>query len=137
MIRAFLAAAGGLLVSTAMAWGQSPSVADAAALIEKSRDKALAYTRELPDFVCTELVRRYRNSKPQSVRGIGRSGGTMMAPGEVNWTPSDKLTVKLSYFQQKEDHKLVLLNDKPTDLRYEALAGGTGAGEFGDAAEYF
>jgi hypothetical protein len=131
LTRAFLPALGGLLVWTPLTWGQRPSEADAAALIEKSRDRALAYARSLPDFVCTEVIRRYAETRPQTVRGLSRSGGPMQSPAANKWTPTDKLTVKLSYFQQKEDHSLVLVNDKPTSLKYEGLAGGTGAGEFG------
>ena len=113
----------------AAAWGQRPSDAEGNALIEKSREKALAYTRSLPDFVCTEVVRRYRDSKPFRVRG--RTGGTASMPAGMRWTPTDKLTVKLSYFQQREEHKLVLVNDQPTDRKYESLAGGIETGEFG------
>jgi hypothetical protein len=39
--------------------------------------------------------------------------------------------VKLSYFQQKEDHQLVLVDGKPTRLQYDSLdVGATGTGEF-------
>jgi hypothetical protein len=48
----------------------------------------------------------------------------MSTPAVMRWTPTDKLTVKLSYFQQREEHELVLLNGKPTDPKYESLAGG-------------
>jgi hypothetical protein len=85
--------------------------------------------RSLPDFMCTEVVRRYRDSRPQTVRG--RTWRTMGLPAEMTWTPTDKLTVKLSYFQQREEHKLVLVNDKPTDQNYENLTGGIEKGEFG------
>jgi hypothetical protein len=118
-------------VWTAPVWGQRPSEADAAALVEKSRDRALAYARSLPDFVCTEVVHRYSENKLQAVRGPSRSTATMQIPAARKWTPTDKLTVRLSFFQQAEDHKLVQLNDKPTDRKYETLAGGTTAGEFG------
>ena len=130
MTRAFAPALCGLLVWTALAWGQRPSDADAAAIIEKSRDRALAYARSLPDFVCTEVVHRYSEIKPQT-RGPSPSTATMQIPAARKWTPTDKLTVRLSFFQQAEDHKLTLLNDKPTDQKYETLAGGTTAGEFG------
>jgi hypothetical protein len=116
MIRAFCAAIGGLLVWSSMAWGQRPSDADAAAMIEKSRSKALDYARSLPNFVCMEAIRRYAPFHSQS--------------GYL-WRQSDTLTVRLSYFQQKEEHKLVAIDDKPSSLKYEELVGVTGAGEFG------
>lgn len=115
-----------------MAWGQAPSDSDAAELIGKAREKALAYSRSLPDFVCTEVVHRFVERSPQTVRALlGRSMGASSAPAAAKWTPADKLTVKLSYFQQQEEHKLVLVNDKPTDQKYEALPGGIETGEFG------
>jgi len=122
----------GLLALGAMAWGQALSDADAAALIEKAREKALAYTRSLPDFVCTEVVHRYVERDPQTIRGLLGAGMSMnTAPAAIRWTPADKLTIKLSYFQQQEDHKLVLVNDQPTEQKYEALPGGVESGEFG------
>lgn len=102
-----------LLLSTTFAWAQKPSDADSAALIERSRQKALEYTRSLPDFMCTEIIRR--------------STSTTDGRGSNN----DTLTVKLRYSQQKEEHTLALINGKPTDKKYEQLAGGTSTGEFG------
>jgi hypothetical protein len=131
MTRVFTPALCGLLVWTSLAWGQRPSEADAAAMIEKSRDRALAYARSLPDFVCTEVVRRFVENKAQNATGPNRTARMMQLAAQRRWTPSDKLTVRLSFFQQKEEHKLVLVNDKPTELKYEGLAGGTGVGEFG------
>ncbi len=131
LTRAFLPALGALLVWTSLAQAQRPSEADAAAIIEKSRDQAMAYARSLPDFVCTEVIRRYAAVRPQPTRGPGRSSGMMQSSVATKWTSTDKLTVKLSYFQQREDHTLVLVNDKPTGLKYDGLVGGTGSGEFG------
>jgi hypothetical protein len=112
MVRALRPAIGGLLLWTAVAWGQRPSDADTAALIERARQKALDYSRSLPDFVCTELVRRYS------------SGG-------AGWVSTDMLTVKLRYYQQVEEHKLQLINGKPTDRKFEDLGATTSTGEFG------
>jgi hypothetical protein len=97
-------------------WAQRPSDTDTAALIERSRQKALDYARSLPDFVCTEVIRRYAPFESQ----LG-----------LVWRHADTLTVRLSYFQQKEEHKLVAINDKPSDRKYAELAGVTGMGEFG------
>lgn len=114
MIRGLTAAVAGLLAWTSLAWPQRPSDADAEALIERSRQKALAYTQSLPDFICTEVVYRFIDRRQRG-----------------QWAPTDKLTVKLSYFQQREEHKLMLIDDKPTDQKFEGLAGATGIGEFG------
>jgi len=114
MIRGLRPAFAGLLAATSLAWPQRPSDADADALIVRSREKALAYARSLPDFVCTEVVRRYIDT-----RRTGR------------WIPSDTLTIKLTYFQQKEEHTLLEIDDKPTSRNFEGLEGAIGVGEFG------
>jgi hypothetical protein len=103
----------GLLTIGCIVWAQRPSDADAAALIERSRQKALEYTKSLPDFECTEVVRR---------SAILWGGGSM---------PIDKLTILVHYFQHKEDHKLILIDDKPTDRSFDSLQGAIGSGEFG------
>lgn len=124
MVRALNPALGSLLVWTSLACAQRPSEADATAMIEKTREKALAYARSLPDFMCTETIRRYREDKPSG-------GGRMLTAPAAKWVSIDKLTVKLSFFQQREDHKLIKIDDKPTDRQYGSLTGGIGAGEFG------
>jgi hypothetical protein len=117
MIRAFGTALGALLLWTSVAWAQRPSDADAAAMVERARAKALAYTKSLPDFVCAQTIRRYISSSD------GRRS--------FSWVLRDTLSIKLSYFQQAEDHKLELINGKSTKLKYEGLEGATSAGEFG------
>jgi len=112
MIRVF-----GLLLCAALAWGQRPSDATSAALIERSRQKALEYTHSLPDFVCSEVVRRY--AAPAEGMKFG------------SWAHTDTLTIKLSYSQKTEGHKLELIDGKPTDRKYEELGGATSSGEFG------
>ena len=107
----------GLLMVSALVWAQKPSSSDATALIEKSRQISLGYARSLPDFLCTELISRYK---------LGAAGRT---PG---WFFVDKLTVNLSYSQQHESHELKLLNGEPTKQTFESLAvGATSTGEFG------
>ena len=130
MLRPFGLALAACVLSATMAWAQRPSDADAAAIIEKARDRALAYARSLPDFVCTEIVHRFSEVKAPS-RGVSRRGDSVPTAVLHHWVPSDKLTVRLSYTEHQEDHKLVLLDDKPTDRSYENLSGGTGSGEFG------
>jgi len=83
--------------------------------LETARAYALDYSRTLPDFICDEVVRRYREG---------------VDPGA--WTLSDTLTVRLSYYGHREDYKLVLVNGKPAAGRsYESLTGSISEGEFG------
>jgi hypothetical protein len=108
-----------LLACPALAAPQRPSASDANELLERARTVALAYGRSLPNFVCTETVRR--SSAAPNPRQLPL----------VNWRLNDTLTVKLSYFDQKEDHKLMLIDGKPSDLSFESLGGAIGIGEFG------
>lgn len=116
-----------LLAGLGILWAQRTPDGEAAALIDKAREKGLAYSQSLPDFVCSEVVHRYAQRGPQALRAY-RSVPTNGLP---NWQPVDKLTVRISFFQQEEQHKLVLVNDEPTAQKYESLAGGIETGEFG------
>ena len=43
----------------------------------------------------------------------------------------DTLTIRLSYFEQKEDLKLIMVNNQMTTQDYKNLGGATSTGEFG------
>jgi len=101
----------------AQAWGQRPADADSAALVERSRQKALDYAHSLPDFVCAEIIQRYAAS----------AWRVKLGP----WVYTDTLTVKLSYSQRTERHTLELIDGKPTERKFEDLGGETSSGEFG------
>jgi hypothetical protein len=84
-------------------------------LLEQARFHAAEYTEELPNFIVTQFVTR-------SVR----------TPQNKDWQLEDKLEIELSYHtRQGEKFKLLKINDKPTQQRYEALRGATSTGEFG------
>jgi hypothetical protein len=85
-----------------------------AGLLEQARAAALQYSASLPDFLCTEVVRRMDD--PQ---------------GNGWWQDLDTLTVKLSYFGHREDYKLMEIDSKPAPPEYELVAGAWSAGEFG------
>ena len=104
-----------MLVYGALAFAQRPSGQDTAALVEKARQKALAYTQSLPDFVATEVLHRYSGS-------MGRGYGG---------NPIDTLTIQLRYLHHKEDHKLMLVDGKPAGRTFETLEGTVSSGEFG------
>jgi len=91
-----------------------PSAVEASQLLEQVRGAALNYAKSLPDFICTQVVKRYVDSN-----------------GRDRWTLLDTLTVKLSFFDQKEDYKLLTINNKPTNLEYMKTGGAASKGEFG------
>jgi len=91
-----------------------PPVAEQRALIERVREHALSYAKNLPNFLCTQVTRRYYDPT-----------------GLEFWRMEDTLTTRLSFFEQKETYKLVMINNHVTDLAYESLGGATSTGEFG------
>jgi hypothetical protein len=93
----------------------SPSSEEQAKLLDEVKDYAINYTHRLPDFICLEQTRRY-------VDTTGRDA----------WRLGDIITARLSYFNQKEDYKLVSQNDKViTDNTYTSVGGALSMGDFG------
>jgi hypothetical protein len=91
-----------------------PSSAEWKKVIEDARQYALNYTRQLPNFICTQVTRRYVDPT-----------------GLEFWKSEDTLTARLSYFEQKEDYKLVGVNGAYTDVPFQKVGGTTSSGEFG------
>jgi hypothetical protein len=91
-----------------------PSAEEQKEVLEKAREYALGYSKRLPDFFCLQVTRRY----------IDPSGLEF-------WRLGDTITTKLSYFEQKEDYKVMTINGRMTDVPYQKLDGSTSSGEFG------
>jgi len=103
---------------------QPPSPEEQASVIQKLREYASNYSRSLPDFICTQVVRRYLAATP----GARLNNRVTVDP---SWQLQDTLTLRLSYFEQKEDYKLILVNDSVTQEDYGKVGGATTTGEFG------
>ncbi len=91
-----------------------PPLAEQKAILEQVREYAMNYSKSLPNFLCTQVVRRYYDDTGTEV-----------------WSQMDTLTARLSFFEQKEDYKLVMINNRSTTQSYQALGGATSSGEFG------
>ncbi len=83
-------------------------------ILQEARENARNYSKNLPDFICTQVTRRYYDPT-----------------GLEFWQLGDTLTTRLSYFEQKEIYKLILINDRMTNQSYESLGGAISTGEFG------
>src|SRR5579872_387734 len=101
-----------------------PSSEEQAAIIDEVREYALNYSKTLPDFICTQVTRRFAAPTPGTKYG-GHVGD------DPTWYLQDTLTIKLSYFEQKEDYKLILVNNSMTTQDYKTLGGATTTGDFG------
>jgi len=101
----------------------APNSEEQAKIMDEVREYALNYSKSLPNFLSTQVVRRYQAGAPGS-RYAARST-------EPSWQQVDLLTLRLSYFDQKEDYKLILHNNSPTTQDYRSVGGATSTGEFG------
>jgi len=92
-----------------------PSSEEQAKLLDEVRDYAINYSHRLPDFICLEQTRRYVDTT-----------------GREAWRQADIITARLTYFNQKEDYKLVSQSDKVnTNGSYESVGGALSMGDFG------
>lgn len=91
-----------------------PSEADQRRILDEVREYALGYVKRLPDFICTQVTRRY----------IDPSGMEF-------WQRTDIITTRLTYFEHKEEYKVLLVNNRMTEIPYDRLGGATSTGEFG------
>jgi hypothetical protein len=92
-----------------------PSPADVKAILAEVRENSLNYTRNLPNYLCTQVTRR------------------RVDPGTGSWHDSDRIIEQLSFFEQKETYRVKMVNDSMvTDNRqHEQLGGAVSSGEFG------
>jgi hypothetical protein len=47
------------------------------------------------------------------------------------WHRTDIITTRLTYFERKEEYKVLLVNNRMTEIPYDRLGGATSTGEFG------
>jgi hypothetical protein len=91
-----------------------PSAADQDRILSEAREIALEYTKHLPDFLCLQYTRRYVD--PQ---------------GTDYFQQVDSVATRLSYFDQREDYKVISVGGKLSNKDYQKLGGAISSGEFG------
>ena len=94
---------------------EPPAYNDQYAILAEAREYALNYTKNLPDFLCLQVTRRYYDPN-----------------GSTDYRQYDTVRSKVSYFEQHEKYELLSVNDKFMTARsYESLGGTLSSGEFG------
>lgn len=83
-------------------------------IISEIRDYALNYTNKLPNFICTQVTRK-------SIAQTGKEDFHQVATVMEN----------LTYFEQQEHYKVMMVNDHYVDLGHDAVGGTTSSGDFG------
>lgn len=91
-----------------------PDSIEQARVLNAVREYARDYSKKLPNFICTQVTRRYADPS-----------------GLEFWQQQDVVTAKLSYFEQKEDYKIVLVNNHYVNTTMDRIGGATSTGEFG------
>lgn len=91
-----------------------PSAKEQRRVLDEVREYALGYTKRLPDFMCTQVTRRYIDPD-----------------GLEFWREDDVITARLTYFEQREEYKVLMANNRAMDVPYESLGGAVSTGEFG------
>ena len=107
-----------------------PSIEEQKQFFHLFNVNAMHYTKGLPDFICTQMVRRYQLT-PIVPPGSDRRRPSTPTIGAGFWIQQDVLTVKLSYFANREKYELTLVNGKKTRETYESSGGAISEGDFG------
>lgn len=93
----------------------APSAADQKRILDWMREYAANYSKNLPDFICVQVTRRYADPS-----------------GLELWQKQDTVTAKLSYFEDKENYDVILVNSHPVqNMAIQQLGGASSTGEFG------
>jgi len=83
-------------------------------IIEKAREVALEYTANLPNFICTETIRRSQLPKRSQT-----------------WKLLDTMTVDVAFSDKGERYNLLTINGKPTRKKFKDIDGTMSGGDFG------
>lgn len=96
----------------------APTAAEQAALLETTRAAALAYADNLPNFLCTETVHRFRES------------------GRDAWKLTDTLKLDVAYSEKREGYKLLEVNGRPAAKTLAEVGGYYSTGDFGTLLKF-
>jgi hypothetical protein len=94
----------------------APAAGKVKSILDEVRENALGYTQSLPNYICTQVTQR--NVDPT---GTGD-----------HFRLVDKIQEQLTYFEHKENYKVIMIDDKMvTNTDHDQLGGARSSGEFG------
>jgi hypothetical protein len=96
-----------------MAQPPDPDEAGKKKIIDDARAKGLAYAKELPDFVCTQLTRR--NIDPK---------------GTSQWRKLDTVNEQLSFIKGAEEYRVIAVNGKKLEAEHNRPSDSLSSSEF-------
>ena len=103
---------------------EPPDSVEQGKALEAAREYALNYEKQLPNFICDEITRRYEDPHRTGVRGLQ----------DPDWRPVDTITTKLTYFEHQEKYEVLMVNNSSVvNGSLDKLGGAVSTGEFGSA----
>lgn len=104
-----------------------PDSVEQAKILDDAREYAMNYDKQLPNFICAEIQRRYQDPFHRSVQSLN----------DPDWRLLDTITTKLTYFDHQEKYEVQMVNDRSvTNMPMERLGGAVSRGEFGSMMRY-
>lgn len=92
-----------------------PDSVEQARILHEIIERARAYSKGLPDYLCVQVTRRHFDPT-----------------GTENWRLADTVQEQVSYVNGKEDYKVSMINGQPvTNAEHMKLGGSTLSGDFG------
>ena len=93
----------------------TPSAAEVKEILAEIRENSLNYTKNLPNYLCTQVTKR------------------RIDQGNGSWRDADTIIEQLSYFEQKESYKVMMVNNSMVTgtKEHDQLGGAVSSGEFG------
>lgn len=117
------------------------SAAEQSKSLEALRATALQYTRDLPNFICTQITHRTVTDTSNFAGGVtgavSTSGhGVFGMPLGLRSTGNDTIEEQLTFFDRSEHYEVIAVNGKKVSgLEHLQFEGVVSAGEFGTALE--
>jgi hypothetical protein len=93
-----------------------PSAEELKTILAQIQEKALNYTKNLPNYICSQYTKRFVDPT-----------------GTESWRLADRILEQLNFVDQKENYIVKMVDDKPVtnNLTHEKLGGAKSSGEFG------
>ena len=88
-------------------------------ILADATDYAVNHERNLPNFLCIQTTRRFRDFPSRDTSG------------REEWRPLDIIVERLAYFEHREDYKVIEINGVASSVDHEKLGGASSSGEFG------
>ena len=89
--------------------------------LEAARGKAMEYTDNLPNFICTQITQRFGRQLPKK-----------------GWVRMDNFVAELTYYDKKEHYRLLSVANRTARINatLKSLRGTTSTGEFGSSLRF-